>query len=356
MIIARTSLSLLVATTLYVAAILFLKAAEPGLRTDSGYKRKLKKIEAFGANPTNRYPLDRCQGDCDVDAHCKNGLVCFQRKGHEAVPGCSGGTSDSSRSDYCIDPSDVDGGQPNHNEAEPPKENKDNPPLNFLGVNPAKKDFPLQECEGDCDKNSDCAAGLICMQRESRNTPIPGCSGIDNSLTDYCVQRSDNEPNVPERSVSSSISDFALKLYWQSGYRWQEEDFERKWCMECRGGTCDYGDKTYIETCGSTTSQRYDFVFVDDNYAMIRLHGSNLCFERVSYDIFLYGCDLSNQRQHWYAQQGDFRGSKFEISPRGMGSRCVTQRHHPKADEEVELETCDGARRGDTSYWTRYYN
>mmetsp|Transcript_15497 Transcript_15497/g.25118 ORF Transcript_15497/g.25118 Transcript_15497/m.25118 type:complete len:199 (+) Transcript_15497:77-673(+) len=144
MIIARTSLSLLVATTLYVAAILFLKAAEPGLRTDSGYKRKLKKIEAFGANPTNRYPLDRCQGDCDVDAHCKNGLVCFQRKGHEAVPGCSGGTSDSSRSDYCIDPSDVDGGQPNHNEAEPPKENKDNPPLNFLGVNPAKKDFPLQ--------------------------------------------------------------------------------------------------------------------------------------------------------------------------------------------------------------------
>jgi hypothetical protein len=33
---------------------------------------------------------------------------------------------------------------------------------------------------------------------------------------------------------------------------------------------------------------------------------------------------------------------------------CITQRHHPKAGEEVELESCSLARTSDTSKWNRY--
>jgi hypothetical protein len=87
---------------------------------------------------------------------------------------------------------------------------------------------------------------------------------------------------------------------------------------------------------------------------LIRIHDTNLCFERISNDIFLYNCDMGKDRQLWFAKNGDLDGSRFEISPKGKSSHCITQRHHPKKDEEVEIEPCNTARRGDTSYWNRY--
>ena len=45
--------------------------------------------------------MNKCQGDCDSDSDCKGNLVCFQRSGFTAIPGCSGkGTKDW---DYCAD-------------------------------------------------------------------------------------------------------------------------------------------------------------------------------------------------------------------------------------------------------------
>lgn len=207
------------------------------------------------------------------------------------------------------------------------------------------------ECEGDCDRDLDCAPGLVCLQRQRRDLPVPGCGGVPNGLTDYCVKRFFDPNSMP---YPSSILNFGLKLYWQRSYRWQEEDFDRRWCMTCRNGRCSYGDKTYINTCRQSTSQRYDFVFMNNDEILIRIHDSNLCFERIAFDIFLYECDPSNQRQMWVAQRGDFRGTRFEISPYGLQSHCITQRHHPKAFEEVELEPCSRARLGDTSFWNRY--
>lgn len=311
----------------------------------------------------NRHPLNQCQGDCDVDEHCKGRLICFQREGSESVPGCKGGNKDTTSTDYCIDPDD-----------NIPDDKMIFPELKWLGQNPRDMDFPLQECEGDCDSDSDCAPGLVCLQRRTENSgPVPGCWGRDNSLADYCVKSSllnsslrpqsprspplnpPLQPPIPPATISppDSIQNFGLKLYWEPHYMWQEENFDRRWCMECRDGKCDYGDKTYIHTCERAISQRYDFLFVDDtvNDAMIRLHGTNLCFERIFLDIFLYDCDSSNHKQFWV---GDFRRDRFEIKPRGLGSHCVTQRHHPKFYEEVEIEPCHMARHSDTSYWTRY--
>eukprot|EP00562_Extubocellulus_spinifer_P016374 CAMPEP_0178568468 /NCGR_PEP_ID=MMETSP0697-20121206/15926_1 /TAXON_ID=265572 /ORGANISM="Extubocellulus spinifer, Strain CCMP396" /LENGTH=627 /DNA_ID=CAMNT_0020202573 /DNA_START=65 /DNA_END=1949 /DNA_ORIENTATION=- len=45
---------------------------------------------------------DRCEGDCDRDAHCKGDLKCFERDGKEPVPGCYG--SGKTDFDYCYDP------------------------------------------------------------------------------------------------------------------------------------------------------------------------------------------------------------------------------------------------------------
>jgi hypothetical protein len=51
--------------------------------------------------------------------------------------------------------------------------------------------FPLGFCEGDCDRNSDCAEGLVCVQR-GPNDPVPFCHGGENDATrtDYCTYKS----------------------------------------------------------------------------------------------------------------------------------------------------------------------
>lgn len=46
--------------------------------------------------------------------------------------------------------------------------------------------FPLGLCEGDCDSDSDCVAGLKCLQRSGDET-VPGCDGsTGTSGEDYC--------------------------------------------------------------------------------------------------------------------------------------------------------------------------
>ena len=35
-------------------------------------------------------PCQECEGDCDDDDECAGNLICFQRNGFTAVPGCEG--------------------------------------------------------------------------------------------------------------------------------------------------------------------------------------------------------------------------------------------------------------------------
>jgi hypothetical protein len=60
----------------------------------------------------------------------------------------------------------------------------------YIGNNGSPESgFPLGECEGDCDRNSDCEGDLICHQR-SAHEAVPGCDGgkDDSSDTDYCIR------------------------------------------------------------------------------------------------------------------------------------------------------------------------
>ena len=52
--------------------------------------------------PSDGIPLGRCEGHCESDDQCENGLVCFEREMRfMAVPGCRGGENDWSLNSYC---------------------------------------------------------------------------------------------------------------------------------------------------------------------------------------------------------------------------------------------------------------
>lgn len=54
-------------------------------------------------------PLERCQGDCDNDGECANGLFCFQRSGDGPIPSCIDDLLNTNW-DYCLKPFDYDYG------------------------------------------------------------------------------------------------------------------------------------------------------------------------------------------------------------------------------------------------------
>ena len=47
-----------------------------------------------------------------------------------------------------------------------------------LGDDVCSDDNRCGLCMGDCDRDSDCQNGLLCMQRDE-NEPVPGCNGAD---------------------------------------------------------------------------------------------------------------------------------------------------------------------------------
>ena len=79
--------------------------------------------------------------------------------------------------------------------------------------NPASV-YPLMECKGDCDRDTDCQDGLVCMQREDEQ--IPGCQvgrqGIPRSGIDFCIRLPSNQPTLspitwsPTGSIDTSIT------------------------------------------------------------------------------------------------------------------------------------------------------
>ena len=178
-------------------------------------------------------PLGRCQGDCDSDRDCADYLICFQRTRFTPVPGCSGGSNDGSLSDYCVRLSDTDTDDtaPN-NQVEVRNEGTGGrlPAIRKVGNNIFKPNtYPLDLCEGDCDDNSDCRGNLVCQQRD-RYHAVFGCRGgsADSSQQDYCIHPDAVLP-PKERPAYPYVSlPFRLKLYWQEGYRWQEETSESK--------------------------------------------------------------------------------------------------------------------------------
>jgi len=138
----------------------------------------LPKLQKIGKNPGNsKLPLDVCSGDCDSDAECKEGLVCYQRTGKDTVPGCDGeGTKDW---DYCIE-----------DETDYARELADK------GIDPTDS---LERCTGDCDKDADCVGNLKCFERNGF-TPVPHCLGTGKADWDYCYDS--KEPELQDVAIT----------------------------------------------------------------------------------------------------------------------------------------------------------
>ena len=236
---------------------------------------------------------------------------------------------------------------------------------------------------------------LVCFERSGSQT-VPGCTGRGESGRDYCISPGNLPPTPPPQSSPSDS--FRLKLYWEQGYFWQEETRERKclafiivrlpehavpvhlnfWTLLCSigkwcatfdydgypgPGYCWYGDdsddcnsnQVYLAKCGNERNQRFRFVDLSNGEVLIQLaNNDNECWERSNRRIYVERCDSNNSRQRWYAPNSSFGGSRFEISQRGFSSQCISNDHHPKAAEVIEMHSCDGSRNSDTSYWNRY--
>ena len=163
------------------------------------------RIAGDNGSPSSVFPLGRCQGDCDTDSECAVGLVCFQRRAGQAVPGCRG-TPEGSK-DYCIRQTEL----PAQPAPSPPVPVPVRAPvpvpvrapvpsgnLVVAGDNGSPSSvFPLQRCQGDCDDDNECAVGLVCFQR-SMGQAVPGCRGTPDGSTDYCVRREDLPPTLTD--------------------------------------------------------------------------------------------------------------------------------------------------------------
>ena len=166
-----------------------------------------------------------------------------------------------------------------------------------------------------------------------------------------------------------------LKLYWEQGYDWQEEYIERKWCMmwDYDGfpgtGKCWYGletlpcnpEEVYIAKCNTDPRQRFNLLVLppgasNEETFLIQVPNRGSCLEMKGNSIFLRPCDLQSPLQQWKAINGSLTGRRFEVVPSTRPTHCVTQAHHPKPGEVVELYRCGVARSPDhlTSFWNLY--
>ncbi len=63
-------------------------------------------VNYVGECGVEEYLCGECEGDCDSDVDCEDGLECFFRSGYETVPGCTGegGDRDVVGRDICFKP------------------------------------------------------------------------------------------------------------------------------------------------------------------------------------------------------------------------------------------------------------
>lgn len=146
---------------------------------------------------------------------------------------------------------------------------------------------------------------------------------------------------------------FRLRLYWEKGYYWQESTKETFWCMETDDS--DEGDEVYVDWCKSDKDEQR-WVKVGNTFRPD--DDTSLCMTTTgtseSNPIRLYKCD-GRIEQEFISPNLVAKNVKFQMKPKKYGgSRCLTQQHHPKADERVYPEECGPAIRDTTGYWITY--
>lgn len=137
--------------------------------TDYCYVPRSNTLRIRSVSCSPEQPCDQCEGSCQNEEECSDGLTCFLRPDTSPVPNCDG-TGISGRN-YCFNQTLA---------------GYDVPTLVSTECNRTQ---PCVECEGQCQSDSDCRGNLRCFIRPDL-TPIPGCSqsflGI--SGRNYCFE------------------------------------------------------------------------------------------------------------------------------------------------------------------------
>lgn len=272
-----------------VAIVLVVIGGQPlrlGMERDRDLQSQPQlQIRGNDGNPTSSFPLGLCEGDCDRNSDCEGDLVCFQRNPGEEVPGCRGGKSDTSRSDYCV-------------------RKNETPSAPVPPPSPAP-------------------------QKNPNPTPTP-------------------VPPVPNPSPTPPVGSVKVKMYWEKGFFWQEERVERKYCLKCRdsgGPSCLPGNTLMIVECDNPNPinqaptppdnpsnpkqipNRWKFISVG-GFTQIQVDGRSTCLTRKDRThLYLQSCDKNDDNQLFYASEGKFAwGEKFQVS--GTKERNHKERKH----------------------------
>lgn len=288
-----------------------------------------------------------CQAGCFVDTDCPEGLLCFQRTTNRGVPGCVMNQQQTDgRDNFCIP-------DPNF-----PSD------FNYGGVTTTMGTVPgqLTECQGGCYTDQDCMGGLVCYQRFF-DDGAPGCSMSPDILaTDVNICLKNPTSYLRENvNIPADTSVFALKLYWEEGYDWQFESFERLFCLNCVGN-CEPGAEMAVTNCFDSPRMWTLAAHASDGSALIKLHEFDLCiewtpeFDSPPVQTRLQPCDSNNPNQRfWPSDGGSFDDFRFEISPRFRRGLCMTQEHHPMTNERVYFDYCLRPQLSDTSFWNKFF-
>ena len=228
------------------------------------------------------------------------------------------------------------------------------------------EDFPLGICQGDCDTDDECEGDLVCFQRDAYEA-VPGCSGGESEYrgNDFCIYPQnlnggggDNNNSGGGSSQSSgNTGDFKLKMYWQYGYHWQGETFERKWCIRCYKGHCIPGAEALIADCDNGGPAKVYFEKFGSVDFRIRVKNTDICLE-IPQDLQLFlsweTCSDS-VLQRFTGENGDpYGGGRFQLEPKTLPDHCITITHHPKSGERLWVATCEYTLPNDTTFWNPY--
>eukprot|EP00980_Cylindrotheca_fusiformis_P025087 scaffold13034_cov119-Cylindrotheca_fusiformis.AAC.1 len=212
---------------------------------------------------------------------------------------------------------------------------------------------------------------------EFEPTSVPSVSPTTGTPT---LQPSESPSNMPSIWVQKVSDPFQLRLYWESGYYWQESIYETFFCAECvkcdrysvqdgasancsrvgkSSASCQEGNMLWLHNC-KETSRKFQFEIVTNRAGdQIRVAGTSLCFSTVSKRfIELRPCDNSDLKQLWNPISSL---KKFEIRPYTQRflptdeARCASQSHHPKNEEIVALHSCASNLNATTNYWQEFH-
>lgn len=202
---------------------------------------------------------------------------------------------------------------------------------------------------------------------ESRNTDL-SLADSSASITTH-LRNPNRELNaIPDKTYLN------LRLHWQRGYRWQESSKEKFWCLACKR-ECNLNDGVDIQWCNRSDAKQQ---FYFDNGKIRSGRNKRMCLTRMGRSIKLRSCS-STQHQKWSGLSSSGRGP-FALQIPGNSDKCgklqklnvfhsflstdslifalhhmtVSQHHHPKAGEDVYMESCKLARMANTDKWVAY--